>query len=101
MYACRLIQILAAIAFHSQSHFRLAAYDAVRADHGAHPAAHTFLFIAIDNSGDGVLEQCTGTTDGDTGCLQAMAAEQRYILTLGLLHINPAYRSRLLRYGAE
>jgi len=85
------VQFLAAVALNGHSRFLLPAYDALGADHGAHPAAHTLLFLAVDYSCDGVLDQGSGTADCDTGCIRAVAADQWHILTIRLLHIKTAY----------
>ena len=65
-HACRHVQILAAVALHGHSHLQLSTYDAVGADHGAHPAAYAFLYVAVDYSCDRVLKHGTGAADRDT-----------------------------------
>jgi hypothetical protein len=94
--AGRDFQVLAAVALDRLSDLCVPADDSVGADHGAHPAAHAVLSIAIDDACYRVLAHGPGAADGYARRVLAVAANEGHLLPFRHLHIDPSHRPRLL-----
>jgi hypothetical protein len=92
-HASRDLQVGAAVAFDSFPGTVLAAYNAIGADYGTHPASHTFLWVSVHYTAFGILAHSSSAADRNTGRILAVTADQGKLEALYLLYVEPLYRA--------